>query len=124
MALNVLVVDDSLMMRRMVCRALKSGGMPIDDIAQAANGKEAQDSILEGRTFDLVCLDLNMPVMGGLDLLRWLRTTEPHQTLPVIVVSSEGNVDRIEEVKSLNAAMIRKPFTPEQLVRAFLEAVA
>lgn len=123
MALNVLVVDDSATMRRIVKRALGLSGLPITAIHEAENGQEALDVV--GRSpIDLALLDLNMPVMGGIEALESLRSSAKTADLPVVVVSTEGSEPRIDRVKELSAGFVRKPFTPEGLLDAIVVALA
>ena len=122
MALNVLVVDDSATMRRMVKRALGLSGLHIGTILEAENGQEALDC-LRAQPVDLALLDLNMPVMGGMEALESIRSAEATVELPVVVVSTEGSTPRIERVRELAAGFVRKPFTPENLLDAIVVAL-
>ncbi len=123
MALNVLVVDDSSTMRRMITRALGMSGLPIGQIQEASNGQEALD-LLTRSSVDLALLDLNMPVMGGMEALERIRGSQSTVDLPVVVVSTEGSEPRVERVRELAAGFVRKPFTPEGLLQAVVTAIA
>ena len=68
MAFNVLVVDDSEIIRAMIGKTLKLADIPIGEIHEAGNGKEGLE-ILEENWVDLVFLDVNMPVMSGNEML-------------------------------------------------------
>jgi two-component system, chemotaxis family, chemotaxis protein CheY len=122
MALSVLVVDDSATMRRILKRALGLSGLPIAEIHEAENGREALD-LVGCKAVDLALLDLNMPVMGGIEALEHLRAGGDTLELPVVVVSTEGSEPRIERVKQLSAGFVRKPFTPESLLDAIVVAL-
>lgn len=122
MALNVLVVDDSQTMRRIIARTLGMSGLPIARVHQAENGREALE-LLAREAVDLALVDLNMPVMGGLEMLEHLRGEASTSELPVVVVSTEGSEPRIDRVKSLSAGFVRKPFAPENLVQAIVVAI-
>ncbi len=122
MAINILLVDDSAVMRRLVKKTLKLSGVPIGRIAEAGNGQEALD-ILEKETFDLACLDVNMPVMNGAELLKNMRKKEETKDLPVIVVSTDNSPARVAQMSALGAPVVAKPFTPETLVDAFVSAI-
>jgi two-component system chemotaxis response regulator CheY len=114
MALNLLIVDDSSVMRSMILKSLRMTGFEIGELYQAANGKEGL-AALEQHWIDLVIADLNMPVMNGEEMLECMKKNQLTSTIPVLVISTEGSETRIEHLKSLGARFIRKPFTPEQI---------
>lgn len=114
MALNILVVDDSAVMRRMILRTLQLTGIPVGEVHEAGNGAEAL-AILAEHWVDLAMVDINMPVMNGLELLERVRADEDTADLSVVVVSTEGSDVRLARVRELGADFVRKPFTPEQL---------
>ncbi len=110
--MKCLVVDDSATMRRIVINALKTIGYP--DTVEAANGKEApakcDDSI------QMVITDWNMPVMGGLDLVKNLRSDPRTAKIPILMVTTRSLKEDI--LQALDAGInsyILKPFTPEVL---------
>jgi two-component system chemotaxis response regulator CheY len=121
MSLNVLVVDDSSVMRAMVIKTLRLSGVAIDEIHQAANGQQALE-LLDQKWIDLAMVDINMPVMNGLELLERLRKSKEFAKLPVIVVSTESSKTRIEMLEQNGAIFIHKPFTPEMLREAIVTA--
>jgi len=114
MAFNVLVVDDSAVMRQMVVRTLKMSGVPLGTVFEAGNGEEGL-FVLQDQWVDLLLLDINMPVMNGEEMLRRLRAAPETASLPVIVVSTEGSETRLAALHALGAAVVRKPFAPETL---------
>ncbi len=114
MALNVLVVDDSAVMRAMVIKTLRLCRLPLGEIHQAANGAEALH-LLDAHWIDLALIDINMPVMDGEELLARIRRHPELAQLPVIVVSTEGSETRIATLRQHGAAFVHKPFTPEDL---------
>lgn len=121
MAINVLVVDDSAVMRAMVQKILGMTGVPLGRIHEAGDGESAFAK-LKAEEIDLLMLDISMPVMRGDHMLALLRTDAELADLPVIVVSSERSGERIEQVQRLGAHYIAKPFLPEQLREVILEA--
>jgi two-component system, chemotaxis family, chemotaxis protein CheY len=123
MAMNVLLVDDSAVMRAMLAKALGMTGLPIGSVHQAANGADALE-LLARETVDLVLLDISMPVMRGDEMLGRLRALPGLAALPVIVVSSESSAQRVGEMRALGAAFIHKPFSPEQLRTVVLNTIA
>jgi len=114
MTLNVLVVDDSSVMREMVIKTLRLSGVPLNQIHQAANGREALTE-LNHQQIDLALVDINMPVMGGLELIERLRATPKFAELPIIVVSTESSQGLIEILQEKGVSFVHKPFSPESL---------
>ena len=122
MALNILVVDDSETVRSIILKTLKLSGLELNEPLQAANGREAL-GVLQENWVDLVLTDINMPDMGGVELIEHMKKDEVLKTIPVVVVSTEGSATRIEELKEKGVrAYVRKPFTPER-IREVLEEV-
>lgn len=120
MALNVLVVDDSLIMRQMVIRTLNLCGLPVGEVHQAANGEEGLQ-VLQSHWVDLVMVDINMPVMNGEEMIARIREDPATRDLAVIVVSTEGSTTRIESLQRLGAGFVHKPFAPEALREAIIQ---
>jgi len=118
MPYDVLVVDDSDVTRSMIAKTLQLANIPVAACFEAANGREALE-ILDEHWIDLVLADLNMPIMGGDELLRIMRSSRQLIDIPVIVVTSERCSP--EKLKSLwkASAYVRKPFTPEEIRDAF-----
>ena len=114
MQFNVLVVDDSAVMRAMIIRTLRMCGLPVGEIHEAGDGEEALRRLREAWV-DLMLLDINMPIMNGEEVLEHLRADPETADLKVIVVSTEGSDARIERLAAAGAAFVRKPFTPETL---------
>jgi len=113
MALNILVDDDSATVRAVMVKTLDIAGIDVGELHQAENGKEALD-ILGDNWIDIVFADINMPVMGGLDMVEKMNDEGLLKTIPVVIVSTEGSATRIEQLKAKGvSAYIRKPFTRE-----------
>ena len=111
-ALNILIVDDSSVMRRMVKRVVELTEIEIAQVYEAANGREAL-AIIDANPIDAVLTDLNMPEMTGTEMLRELkgRATRP----PVrIVISTDGSKARRHEADELEVTRyLEKPLRPE-----------
>lgn len=122
MALDVLIVDDSSITRRMIARALRMAGLPVGQVLEAQDGVEGLLRLSEA-TIDLAILDINMPNMNGLEMLARIRASEETRSLPVVVVSTEGSDARIEMIRAQGAGFIRKPFAPELLIEAVVQAI-
>ncbi|MDI6741523.1 MAG: response regulator [Smithella sp.] len=114
MALNILVVDDSSVMRSIIIKTLKMTDLPLGDIWEAKNGQEGL-RLLHEKWIDLALVDIHMPVMDGEEMIRHLRENQQYENLPVIVVSSESDPNKIEMMLRQGAMFIHKPFKPETL---------
>jgi two-component system, chemotaxis family, chemotaxis protein CheY len=119
MSFNVLVVDDSAVMRAMIIRTLRLTGVPLGAIHEAGNGEEGLAQVRE-HWIDFALLDINMPIMNGEEMLDRLRADPDTSELPIIVVSTESSDTRLERIRARGAAFVHKPFTPERLRDAIL----
>lgn len=108
-----LVVDDSLTMRRIVINTLKTLGY--ETVVEAGDGKDAMAKLLsEGA--DFLITDWNMPEMSGLDLTKWVRSTEQFVNMPILMVTTRGNKDDVIEAMKVRVNnYIVKPFTAQGL---------
>jgi two-component system chemotaxis response regulator CheY len=119
-ALNVLIVDDSAMMRAIIRRAVQLTGVEIAVVHEAGNGREAL-TVLESAPVDAVFTDINMPVMSGPELLREMAGRDWDHICRVIV-STDGSEARRHEVRDLNVRMyVEKPFAPEVIRDVLLQ---
>ncbi len=112
MAINILVVDDSSVMRSMIIKTMNMSGLALGEISQAGNGKEAL-GLLKDKWVDLVVADINMPVMNGEEMINRIMEDPELKTIPILVVSTEASQARIERLMSKGASFIKKPFSPE-----------
>lgn len=114
MAHNILIVDDSALTRIAIKRVLEMVELDVDRIFEAENGTEALNT-LDQNKIDLVLADLNMPQMGGIELIKKMKEQECFANIPVIVVSTESSVTRIKELLAQGIKdYLHKPFTPEE----------
>lgn len=115
MSYNILIVDDSQTVRAVISKTLSIAGVPINELHEAANGEEGL-AVLKEKWVDLVFTDINMPVMNGVEMIERMQKEDMLQSIPVVVVSTEGSKTRIEDLIQKGVrAYIRKPFTPEIL---------
>ncbi|MGL1931460.1 MAG: response regulator [Desulfotalea sp.] len=113
MGKNVLLVDDSKTMRKIISRSLRQAGIVFDEILEAADGLEALE-VLENNDVTVVLSDINMPNMDGISFLREKANRPAIKDIPVFMISTETGDDIIGEAKSLGAlGAIKKPFTPD-----------
>lgn len=112
--MEILVVDDSKVMREMIVACLR--GLAGASFTHAASGLEAIER-LSLASFDLVFLDLNMPDIGGLEVVEFVREQDGLKNLPIIVVTTRGDDD--SRTRALSAGATRfmtKPFDPDGIV--------
>ncbi len=115
MAMDVLIVDDSAAIRKILQRVLRQTEMPIGNIHEAGDGIEAL-AVLEQQTVGLILSDINMPNMDGLEMLGKVKSMDAYKAVPVIMITTEGNQNKVMEAVSLGASgYVRKPFTTEQI---------
>ena len=112
MAVNILVVDDSGVMRSMIIKTIKLSGLQLGEVHQAANGQEGLEALSQ-HWIDLVIADINMPVMNGEEMIDQMKQNPDFQDTPIVVISTEGSKTRIERLQNKGALFIHKPFTPE-----------
>ncbi|NLX13057.1 MAG: response regulator [Phycisphaerales bacterium] len=115
MCQDVLIVDDSATIRQMVKRTMKLAGLKVGEVYEASNGIEALASLAK-HAVAVIMLDINMPTMNGIQLLTRMKGNDRLRDVPIVIVSTEGSKQRIEELESIGAfGFVRKPFQPEQL---------
>lgn len=109
--LRVLIVDDSTMSRNHIKRVLK--GLGIENIIETDDGVNAVP-LLEESFFDFVVTDYNMPQMDGKALLEHIRANSNQRSIPVLMVTSEGNHGKLAAVEQAGVSGIcDKPFEPD-----------
>lgn len=114
MALNILIVDDSVLTRKKIRRIIEMVDIEIGQFLEAGNGAEAL-KILDESEVDLVLSDLNMPEMGGAEMVQRMRSNEATKSVPVVVVSTESKTTRVKELLAEGVKdYLHKPFTPEE----------
>lgn len=116
MPMRVLLVDDSRVMRKMIRRVLHIYRADAS-VVEAEDGHAAL-ALWSPRAFDLYVLDMNMPGLNGLALLRELRERDAPRRCPVVVVSTFVSDARREQLAELGACFVPKPFSAEDLARA------
>jgi two-component system chemotaxis response regulator CheY len=109
--MRALVIDDSRAMRRIVAGILAGIGY---ETAEAADGRQALDLLEAGETFDLACIDWNMPVMNGLDFVVAVRANRAWRDMTMMMVTTESEHGQIVRALAAGAhEYLIKPFTPE-----------
>ncbi len=113
--MKILLIDDSMTMRRIQTRVLNSMGY--DDIIEAGNGKEGLMRIVENNyNMGLILCDINMPEMSGIETLMRLRAHPQTKSIPVIMCTSVAEKEQVLQALKAGAnSYIVKPFDPESL---------
>ena len=116
---TILVVDDSPTIRRMVRASLAA--LPAVTFVEAASGLQAIEALAVSRV-QMVILDLNMPDMHGLDVLRFVRSHDNYKHVPVLILTTRGDqVSRDAAVHAGASAYMTKPFAPASLAASVNE---
>jgi two-component system chemotaxis response regulator CheY len=111
---NILIVDDSSTMRKIISRSLRQAGLPVDEVFEAGDGIEGLNVLASGKTVHLSLSDINMPNMDGLEFVKMVRGNG--NTVPIVMITTEGGEEIIKEaIESGASDNIKKPFTPDQL---------
>ena len=118
MGLKVLIVDDSMVMRKLVIKSLKQIGVDVDPV-EASDGDDALKK-LDPKTVKLIISDWNMPQMDGLTFAKKVKEAKDKKHIPIIMLTTEGSMAKFEE--ALNCGVddyVTKPFTPDKLKKKF-----
>ncbi len=120
MSFNLLIVDDSSSMRSVVKKIVGLSGIDVNQLLEADNGRRALE-VLGGDWVDAVILDINMPEMNGLELLKKMGEDTLMKSIPVVMISTEASEVHIKTAFELGAkGFIRKPFLPEEVGKMLL----
>lgn len=115
MALDVLIVDDSAAIRKILQRVLVQADVSLGKVFEAGDGQEAL-GVLQKQPVGLILSDINMPNMDGLQFLAEVKANPVWKDLPVVMVTTEGSQNKVLEAVQRGAAgYVKKPFTAEQI---------
>ena len=110
----ILVVDDSAAVRNQLRSALEGDGFAV---VEAENGERGVEAASAGM-IDLIIVDVNMPVMDGIEMIRHVRSMEQHRTTPIFVLTAEFGENVVKQGKAAGAtAWIVKPVKPDVLIK-------
>lgn len=113
MSRTVLIVDDAGVVRQVGAMKLRSSGF---EVIEANDGKDALNKI-EGVKIDLVVTDINMPEMDGIELIKELKKKEEFKYVPIIVLSTLSQKEKVEEGKRAGASgWLFKPYNATELI--------
>lgn len=118
--MRALLIDDSLLLRNMVERSIRAAAIGVDEFVHATNGKDALQVLLtdrrEGRKFDLIVTDTNMPLMSGLEFLEQVQALSLSPSAQIVMVTTENSDEHLVRATLAGSkGNISKPFTPEQI---------
>lgn len=123
MDLNILVVDDSAAIRKILIRALQQTNLQINQVYEASDGVEAL-KVLKSSEVRLVLSDVNMPNMDGLQLLKEMHQIPNWKQVSVLMITTEGSQAKVLEAVELGAkGYLRKPFTADQIKEKVLSCL-
>ena len=115
MSKSMMLVDDSATMRKIIMRTIRAAGFSVENIKEAGDGNEALEKLQEGPV-DIMLCDVNMPGMGGHELVKKVREDSSCDGTKIIMVSTESADDLIQGILNDGANdYITKPFTPESI---------
>lgn len=113
--MDVLIVDDSAAIRKILKRVLQQAEIPTGQVLEASDGVEAIEH-LKAQSVQLILSDINMPNMDGLQLLSQIKANPNWKDVPVVMITTEGSQAKVMEAVELGASgYVRKPFTAEQI---------
>jgi two-component system chemotaxis response regulator CheY len=120
--LEVLVVDDSGMARKMISRTLNKMG--IEKITEAADGADAIP-LIQTNHYDLIVTDFNMPEVDGHELLRFIRNESNQSSVPVLMVTTEGDASKLAAIQQDGvSAIVDKPFEVSEVKQLIESSMA
>ena len=123
MGYNLLLVDDSKVVKAVLRKILSGSSFSIDQVFDAANGVEAL-KLLNSDSIDLVITDINMPTMDGIELIERMRLDMMLKNIPVIVISTEGSLTRISNLEEMGIkGYVRKPFVADEILAIVKEVL-
>jgi two-component system chemotaxis response regulator CheY len=123
MKINVLIVDDSPVIRSVIKKALRMAEVEVGQTLEAGNGQEAL-AILDDTWVDVVFADINMPIMDGVELVDRMAANDLLETVPVVMVSSDRRASVMEKLEASGVrAYVKKPFRPEKLLAAIQDVL-
>ena len=115
MLLDVLIVDDSAAIRKILRRVLAQAELPLGQVYEAGDGAEAL-ATLHANHIGLILSDINMPNMDGIELLGKIKANDAFKTVPIVMITTEGCQEKVLQALQLGASgFVRKPFTPDQI---------
>ncbi|NOH60523.1 response regulator [Vibrio sp. RE88] len=117
---KILAVDDSVSIRQMVSHTLRDAGYEVET---ANDGRDALNKVASSK-FDVVISDVNMPNMGGFELVKALRDKPQYKFIPILMLTTETSTEKKQQGKSAGATgWLVKPFNPETLLKTLKRVI-
>lgn len=117
---KVLVIDDSALIHQMYKMVLMRYRCEIID---AMNGQDGLDKLAKNPDVSLILLDINMPVMNGIEFIKKVKAVDAYDSIPIVMVSTEGKEEDTLRGLALGAkGYVKKPFQPSDL-HAIIEKI-
>ncbi|MDQ7067018.1 MAG: response regulator [Sulfurimonas sp.] len=118
---RILIVDDSSLIRSVASSAAVEAG---HEAILAENGQEGLD-VLRTQKIDLIFSDVNMPVMGGLEMVENIKENESYKYIPIIMLTTESNPDLKAKGQALGVkAWMLKPFNKKKFFMAVKKLIS
>ncbi|MDX2495276.1 MAG: response regulator [Desulfuromusa sp.] len=118
---RIIIADDSTTARMFIIRCLQIIGLGDVEMIEAEHGKEAL-AAAKAQEVDLLLTDLNMPVMDGETLIKWVKASPKLADLPVIVITSAGNPAKEAQLLELGVhRVLNKPVSPPMMIDALAD---
>ncbi|USD67487.1 response regulator [Vibrio sp. SCSIO 43136] len=117
---KILAVDDSVSIRQMVSHTLKDAGYEVE------TANDGSDALRKSKMtkFDVVISDVNMPIMGGFDLVRAIRGNPQYKFIPILMLTTETSMEKKQEGKQAGATgWLVKPFNPDTLLKTLKRVI-
>ena len=119
MGLNVMVLDDSAVMRKIVIRTLRQSGINVAEVLEGSSGQDGIQLLEAGHRPGLILSDVNMAGMDGITFVRNARKLVHQKTSKIVMITTESGQDKMREAMDAGAnAYLTKPFTPEQVAES------
>jgi two-component system, chemotaxis family, chemotaxis protein CheY len=120
---KILIVDDSATMRKIIMRVLRQADLQVETVLEAGNGVEGLERLVSDPDIQLILSDINMPEMNGIDFVKAVRTKHDKQTIPMVMITTEGGEAMLQSAMDSGAnGYVTKPFTPDS-IREVLDTV-
>lgn len=123
MPMNVLIMDDSTTMRKIVRKTLRQPGLELGDVHEAGDGYEGLH-VIASQPIDVILSDINMPNMNGIEFLEKLSELKLQRPVAIVMITTEGTDDLVQGAMDRGAGgYVKKPFTPQDVQKAIGAAV-
>lgn len=118
---KILVVDDSSMIRLIVAKAAKKAGY---EVISAVDGKDGLEQLALHKDIDLILSDINMPVMGGMEMISSIRLNPQTKFLPIVMLTTESSEELKQQGRELGVkAWMVKPFNEKTFLKAMMKII-